>query len=134
MSFREKSAWAMALVMLVTGAVYVTLAAANPGAPAIGVVMPLVLLVVILSIVVQTLLALSFPREASAPADERERRITDKAGHFASYVLATGVVVGLGQFMVTQDGGKMFHIVLTCLILSHIAEYGAQILFFRRSI
>jgi len=134
MSFREKSAWAMALVMLVTGALYVMLATAYPGAPAIGVVMPIVLLVIILSIVVQTVLALSSPREASAPADERERRISDKAGHFASYVLATGVVVGLGQFMITQDGSKMFHIILTCLILSHIAEYGAQILFFRRSV
>ena len=134
MSFREKSAWAMALVMIVTGALYLTMVASYPDAPAMGVTLPWVLLVIILSIVVQTILALSSPREASAPADERERRISHKAAHFSSYVLATGVVVGLGQFMVTQDGSKMFHIILTCLILSHIAEYGAQILFFRRSV
>ncbi|WP_309601333.1 hypothetical protein [Sphingomonas sp.] len=133
MSFREKSAWAMGALLLVAGAVYITLIA-SAGAPPATAAIVFVLIAIVGSIATQVILAIASPGEALTPADERERQITDKAGHFASYVLASGVVVGLGQFIVTQDGSKMFHIVLTCLILSQIAEYGAQILFFRRSV
>jgi hypothetical protein len=57
--------------------------------------------------------------------------VIQKAAHFSSYVLATGVVVGLGAFMISQDGMKLFHIVLTSLILGQITEYGAQIFLLR---
>lgn len=132
MSFREKSAWAMAAVLLVVGAFYVKLVALD-GVPPAAAAIPFVLFTVVLSVVAQVGLALLSPKEASSPADERERVAIDKAAHFSSYVLVIGALVGLGQFMFAADGARLFHIVLTCLILSQIAEYCAQIFLFRRA-
>ena len=132
MSFREKSAWVMALVLLLVGAFYIKLVAAD-GVPPEAAALPFVVGVVVLSIVAQIVLAIASPREATSPADERERVAIDRAAHFSSYVLAIGVLVGLGSFMLDGVGSRMFHIVLTCLILSQIAEYGAQVFFFRRA-
>ena len=58
MSFREKSAWVMGVVMLATGGWYAQLVAAAPQAPVIGPLIPYVLAVTVLSIVAQTVLAL----------------------------------------------------------------------------
>ena len=130
MSFREKSAWAMALVLLAVGAFYVKLVSSD-GVPPAAAALPFVVGTVVLSVVAQVLLAIASPREAASPADERERLAIDKAAHFSSYVLAVGVLIGLAVFMMSGDGSRMFHIVLTCLILSQIAEYGAQVFLFR---
>lgn len=133
MSFREKSAWVMALLLLGVGAFYVKLVAVDGVSPAVASI-PFVLFTIVLSIIGQVVLAISSPKEAASPADEREQIVIHRAGHFSSYVLVVGVLVGLGQFMVTGDGKGMFHTVLTCLILSQVAEYGAQILMLRRPI
>lgn len=133
MSFREKSAWVMALLLFGVGSLYVKLVALD-GVPPAAAAIPFVLFTIVLSIVGQIVLALSSPKEAASAADERERIVIDKAAHFSSYVLATGVVVGLGQFMLAGDGSAMFHTVLTCLILSQVAEYGAQIFLLRRTV
>ncbi|MCY7279528.1 MAG: hypothetical protein LH610_01275 [Sphingomonas bacterium] len=138
MSFREKSAWVMAAVMVVTGAFYgimmrtasQALGTTAPAAMAIGFVM----LVVIGSIIVQVVLALSSPREASAPADERERLVTQRAGHWSGLVLATCTVTALGHFLLRGDGNMLFHLVMGSLIVSHIAEYAFQISLLRRSV
>ena len=63
------------------------LVAHAPQAPVIGPLIPYVLAVIVLSIVAQTILALSSPKEANAPADERERAAIDLAGHWSGVVL-----------------------------------------------
>ncbi len=133
MSFREKSAWVMALLLIGVGAFYVRLVVVD-GVPPSAAAVPFVLLTIVLSIVGQVVLALSSPKAAASPADERERIVIDKAARFSSFVLATGVVVGLGQFMIGGEGSTMFHTILTCLILSQVAEYGAQIFLLRRTV
>ncbi len=138
MSFREKSAWVMAALMTITGAVYVmmvrnasqALGTTAPAAVAIGFVM----LVVIASIIVQLLLAVMSPKEAVAPADEREALVTQRAGHWSGFVLAAGAVSALGHFLVRGDGNMLFHLVMGSLIVSQIAEYALQILLTRRSV
>lgn len=133
MSFREKSAWVMAAVLITVGAYYVKLVAMDGVSPTAAAI-PFILITILLSIVASIALAIASPKEASSAADERERIVIDKAAHFSSYVLAVGVLVGLAQFMWSGDGNRMFHIVLTCLILSHVAEYGAQIFLLRRTV
>lgn len=133
MSFREKSAWSMALLMLVTGATYLMLALRAPQAPVIGVVLPWVLLVILLSIVTQIVLALSSPKEAQRGADERERRVVERAGHHSGLVLATGIVCAAGLFIANADGSIFFHLTVGALILSHLVEYVLQIAYLRRS-
>lgn len=138
MSFREKSAWAMAALMAITGAYYLSIVRAAsqalgetaPAAVAIGFVM----LVIIGSIIVQVVLALWSPREASAPADERERLVTQRSGNWSGLVLATCAVTALGYFLVRGDGNMLFHLVVGSLIVSQIAEYAFQIFLLRRSI
>ena len=138
MSFREKSAWVMAALMVVTGAYYLmtvrdasqALGTTAPAAVAIGFVM----LVVIGSIVVQVLLAVMSPKEAAAPADDREALVTQRAGHWSGFVLAAGAVSALGHFLVRGDGNMLFHLVMGSLIVSQFAEYALQILLTRRTI
>lgn len=137
MSFREKSAWVMGALMLVAGLYYLSLAlqasrAMGGAAPPLAIVAPYILLVVVGSVVVQTILAVLTPREANAPADERERPLLDRAGHWSGYVLAVGALAGLWNFMVHGDGQLMFHIVVGALIVSQIAEYAFQIVLLRR--
>lgn len=130
MAFRERSAWVMGCMLILVGGFYLKLVIGDGVSPSFAAV-PFVLGAVVLSIAAQIVLAVMSPREASSPVDERERVVIEKAGHFSSYVLATGVVVGLGVFMLSQDGMKLFHIVLTSLILGQLAEYGAQIFLLR---
>lgn len=138
MSFREKSAWVMAALMAVAGLYYFSIVRAasqalGVTAPA-AVVIAFVMLVVIGSIVAQVVLALASPREASAPADERERRVTQRAGHWSGLVLATCAVTALGHFLFCGDGNMLFHLVMGSLIVSQIAEYAFQIVLLRRSV
>lgn len=94
MSFRERSAWMMGCMLILIGGLYLKLVIVD-GVPPSFAAVPFVLGATVLSIAAQILLAVMSPREASNPADERERLVMAKAAHFSSYVLATGVVVGL---------------------------------------
>jgi len=138
MSFREKSAWVMAALMAVTGLYYFSIVrsasqALGTTAPA-AVAIVFVMLVVIGSIIAQVVLALTSPREASSPADERERLVTQRAGHWSGLLLATCAVTALGHFLVRGDGSMLFHLVMGSLIVSQIAEYAFQIALLRRSV
>ncbi len=137
MSFREKSAWLMALLMTAAGLFYFHIV--RESSQALGetapswVALAFVFLVVIGSIVAQIVLALSSPKEAIAPADERERLVAQRAGNWSGLVLATGAVSSLGHFMVYSDGNMLFHLVMASLIVAQIAEYAFQIVLVRRS-
>jgi hypothetical protein len=138
MSFREKSAWLMALLMTAAGLYYFHLV--RRASQALGetapptIVVAVIFLVVIGAVAGQTMLALSSRKEANAPADERERLVQQRAGSWSGLVLATGAVLSLGHFMVRGDGNMLFHLIMASLIVAQIADYGFQILLVRRSI
>ena len=137
MSFREKSAWLMALLMTAAGLYYfhvvrgASQALGETAPPAL--VIAFIILVVAGAIVGQIVLALSLRKEANAPADERERLVQQRAGNWSGLVLATGAVLSLGHFMVHADGNMLFHLVMASLIVAQIAEYAFQIVLVRRS-
>lgn len=137
MSFREKSAWLMALLMTAAGLYYFHIvrwasqALGETAPPAI--VIAFIILVVAGAIVGQIVLALSSRKEANAPTDERERLVQQRAGNWSGLVLATCAVLSLGHFMVNADGNMLFHLVMASLIVAQIAEYAFQIVFVRRS-
>jgi len=122
----------MACTLILTGGFYLKLVidGVSPSSAAF----PFVIGVILFSIAAQIVLAAMSPREASNPIDERERLVMQRAANFSSYVLATGVIAGLGIFMVQEAGMQLFHIVLVSLILAKIAEYGAQIFLLRSRI
>lgn len=138
MSFREKTAWAMALILIGGAGFYLYLVASlsnEIGAtapPLIPFVIAYVVVITIASVGVMTGLALLTPRQANAPADEREQRIEDKAGNWSGYVLAAPALGALWYYSVSLDGHMLFHLVFLSLMLSQIAEYVFQILLFRR--
>lgn len=139
MSFREKSAWVMAALMCVSGGTYlwlvVTLSLAlGQTAPPLAAVIPYVLLVVVGAVVMQTVLALLTPREADAPADEREKQIQLRADAWSGVVLGLGVVTSLGAYVFQNDGPMLFHMVAASLIAAQIAEYAIVIVLFRRGV
>ncbi|HYD45894.1 MAG TPA: hypothetical protein VEA79_11585 [Phenylobacterium sp.] len=139
MSFREKSAWAMALLMTATGAFYawqvVSLSRAlGETAPPLAAWLPYAFLVVVGAIVAQAVLAALSPREAGSPADERERQIQLKAGAWSGVVLAIGAVGALMTYLPHGDGRLLFHLVAASLIAAQIAEYAIAIVLFRRGV
>ncbi|HYI40994.1 MAG TPA: hypothetical protein VE053_11815 [Allosphingosinicella sp.] len=138
MSFREKSAWAMAVLMTLAGLYYLNLvvgASRQLGAPAppTGIFVTYVFIVVIGSVAAQVALAVSAPKEANAPADEREIPALQRAGNWSGLVLGAGAATSLLHYLQHGDGDLLFHAVLGSLIVSQIAEYAFQIALLRRS-
>lgn len=138
MSFREKTAWVMMIILIVAGLFYFNLiykvsVEIGQTAPLIPpFVIAYVVLVVVASIVAMIALAISSPSEANAPADEREQALENKAGHWSGYILAIGVITGVLHFGVSGNGNLLAQICFGSLMLSQIAEYGLQIWFYRR--
>ena len=138
MSFREKSAWVMGALMVAAGLYYLNMAVAASreigwAAPPVAIFVPFTLLVVIASVAGQVALAIMSPKEANAPADERERPLLDRAGHWSGIVLGAGAVSSLLHFFYQQDGVLLFHMIMASLIVAQIAEYAFQITLIRRN-
>ena len=138
MAFREISAWIMVLALLLGGAFYVEAvmglsAALGELAPP---VLPLVVVytLVAVAIVGHVVAAVIAWRDAGAPADERDREIEKRASHLSSYVLGAGVVLALGVYLLNQQGDLLFYLVFASLMLSNLAEYALQIVFYRRAL
>ena len=140
MSFREKTAWAMGAILIIFGVHYfqrvigTSLHLGEVAAPNMKYIIFYVVAIIIASIIANILVASASPDEAEEPADEREKTIQDRAGHWSGYVLAVGAVAALFHYSFRPDGNLMFHIVFASLLLSQIAEYGFQIFFFRRGV
>lgn len=137
MSFREKSAWVMGALMLGAGLWYLNMAVAASRemgwtTPPVGIFIPFTLLVVVASVVAQTTMAILTPKDASSPADEREKPLLDRAGNWSGLVLGAGAVTSLLHFFYHQNGSLLFHMIMGSLILSQISEYVFQITLLRR--
>jgi len=138
MSFHEKSAWVMSLILTIAGAGYFASVwwVSEPGqlfaSPSISLLIFYVVSVVVLAIVGQVIIAAMAPKEAGHPADEREKTIAGRANSAGFYFLSTGAVISLGLYLATHDAGIMFYILFLSLMVSQIASYVTQIVYFRR--
>jgi hypothetical protein len=140
MPFREKTAWAMALILIGGAAFYLNMvisasrALGQTAPPIVGFVIAYVVVIVIASVVLMSALAATSPREANAPADEREKIIGDKAGNWSGYVIVMPALGALWHYAVNGDGNMLFHLVFLSLMLGQIAEYAFQIILYRRGV
>jgi DNA-binding XRE family transcriptional regulator len=137
-SFREKSAWVMGTLMMGAGLYYLNMVVSASremswAAAPVPIFIPFTLFVVVASIVAQVTLGVLTPKDANAPADERERPLLDHAGHWSGVVLGAGAVTSLLHFLYHQNGALLFHMIMGSLILSQIAEYAFQITLIRRN-
>jgi hypothetical protein len=140
MAFQEKSAWVMAIALLVGGIVYFWVVAAMSAgigrlAPPI---LPLVAvysaLLAVVAAVGHIVIAVLAPKEATSRLDERERALVTRASHRAGLVFGTGVVLSLGLYLVVYDAHLFFYCVFASLMLGQLADYALQILSFRTSV
>ena len=140
MPFREKTAWAMALILIGGAAFYLYMiisasrALGQTAPPIVGFVIAYVVVIVIASVILMAALAATSPREANAPADEREKIIGDKAGNWAGYVMVVPALGGLWHYAVNMDGNMLFHLVFLSLMLGQIADYVFQVVLCRRGV
>jgi len=140
MTFREKSAWIMCLALLVVGTVYFYLVgvtwseSGELAQPMLPLVVIYTICLVVLAVIGHIVIAIMAPKEANAQADERERQIIVRAGHYSSYVLAVGVVLSLGLYLFLRDGDLLFYTIFASLMAGQIAEYMLQITLYRTAI
>ncbi|WP_018149567.1 hypothetical protein [Henriciella marina] len=140
MSFHEKTAWVMGLIMVVGMIFYFnTVAAMSAGLeqlapPVLPLVIIYVIIIVVLSIVGHILIAVSKPSEADDTMDERDKLIAGRAGNIAGVVLGVGLISALGIYLFTYDGNLLFHAAFGALMMSQLAEYAARIVYYRSSV
>jgi hypothetical protein len=138
--FREKTAWVMAAILIAGAAFYfhmvtsVSKSLGQTAPPIIGFVIAYVVVISIVSAIAMTGLALTSPREADAPTDEREKIITDRAAHWAGYALVVPLLGALWHYSVNLDGHMLFHLGFLSLMVGQISEYIFQIYLFRRGV
>ena len=140
MAFQEKSAWIMSVALLLAGLSYFYLVAAigaelgEMAPPLLPLIIVYTVCLVALSVVGHIVIAVLAPKEANSPPDERDRQIVNRAGHYSSYVLVSGVVMSLGLYVVSHDGNLLFYAAFTSLMIAQVLEYVFQILLYRTSI
>ncbi|MEM1080027.1 MAG: hypothetical protein AAGH65_00445 [Pseudomonadota bacterium] len=137
MAFQEKGAWVMLIGLIIGGANYFTwvgLLSREIGQlapPILPMLVVFIVFLVVLAVIGFTIIALASPNEANAPADERDRRITERAGHWSGFVIGFGVIVSLGLYLFTYSGNLLFYGVFASLLLSSIVEYGSKVVQYR---
>ncbi len=137
MSFREKSAWiALLTYSVVFGSYFLLLWQAWDETYArgltIGLTIGAVVVLVIVAVALNVTLALLSPKEANAPADERETMIDLKAERISSYVQSVGVVCLIGTLLAGWDAILVAVLLQASLVISELVKAGAQIAYFRR--
>lgn len=136
MSFREKSAW-ISLVThgVVFGAYFFLLWQSWDDRFGQGLSIGFLVAAVIALVVIVTTLtivtALASPKDANAPADERERMIDLKAERIASYTLSTGVVCLIGALLLGWNGFLVANLLLAAMVIAELVKAIAQIVSFR---
>ena len=153
MAFRENTAWISIFVTVLIWGSYFgdlmpNLLSARPNLEGmLGDFLSSVVLAVILQIVLMIVIAILSPKDADAPADERERLIEFRSTTIAYHVLTVMIVVAvLGapalalyhsfKAGITPNLGSaaipMANGVLLALVLAEIAKYVSQLVQFRR--
>lgn len=152
MPFREKSAWISLLSTLLIwgyffGILVREIGTRNPdGGALMGAFIGCTIALVVVQVTLQIAIAIAAPKEAEAPADERERLIELEASRIAFMVMGALVLAALltlpvlavaGPLIFKADpvGGSLTALgggVFFALVLGEIVHAGWQILLFRR--
>jgi len=138
MSFREKSAWISLLLYLGIYGFYFTQVAVAltrggaDGAHFLGLFGQSVVAFVLATIVLTVIAAVSAPKDAQAPKDERERLITLKANSASGYVLASGVVLVIGVLFFGADDFLTINLLFFALVVSEVYKVSTQLVLYRR--
>lgn len=139
MPFREKSAWMMIAALSLASAGYAAIVVnmshglEQLAPPLIPLIVVFTIAVIVLAVGSHILIAVLAPKDANAPADERDRAIASRAGAMSGYVFATGVAFALGHYLMVRDGDVLFYAVFAAWTLAQVSEYAFQIALYRRA-
>ena len=128
MPYQEKSAWVMSMALLAGRVFYFSQVASMSSSldtlapPTLPIVVIYTLILAVIAVLGNIVVAALAPGDANTSADERERRIFDRAAHLSGYVLTTGVILSLGLYLLTTDGNTLFYAVFGSLMLGQLAE------------
>ena len=137
MPFQLKSAWIMLAALLACGLFYfaqimsMSSSLGELARPTIPIIVVYTASLVVVAIIGHIAIAMLVPQEANNPIDERERKIFDRAAYLSGYVFTIGVVLSLILYLISYDGNMFFYTVLGSLMLGQLAQYAAQIYFYR---
>ncbi len=140
MSFREKSAWITLIALVIVAALWVAhfpwerpfTLAPDPNPIVFEALVLATLSLVVIVVIAHIVVAIRAPREASAPADERERLIGLKATRMAAYVYAA---LSLGSIFLIHHGANQFGVayaILFSFVIAEIVSCVARIAYHRR--
>lgn len=137
MTFREKIDWlTLGLILLVFGGYVLVYPWGLRGVPAVAAQGGLLLAAAIVMTVAITAAAIALaihrPRDANAPADERDRDITRRAATRAYYVLIVGAAGCFTLAYWTADLGMVLNGLLGSVVLAELVRLASQVAAYRR--
>lgn len=136
MTFREKIDWAtLGAIALAFGWYAIVFPWGMRGAPALAAQGGLLLVVAIAMTLALTIAAIAFaihrPRDANAPADERDRDVTRKATTRAYYVLIVGVTCCFAIAYWTADLAAVLNALLGTVVAAELVRLASQVTAYR---
>ena len=137
MSFREKSAWIMAIVTVVAYAAYAaTVLGRADGGPLATVPYADALLwtmgaVILLVITAHIVVASASPRDAGE-ADERDREIYRRGEYVGQFVVAFGALGALGLALAESSHFWIANLVYLAFVVSTLVASTVKVLAYRR--
>lgn len=138
MTFHEKSAWIMGVLLTLTGYWYfnnvwgMSQSLGETAPPRIALIAVATIMQIIGAVVSHIVISMIDPESADEQADERDKQVLRRSGNISGYVLGFGCFAALWHFYWQADGNLMFHIIVGSLLVSQIAEYVLTIVFYRR--
>lgn len=133
MPFREKSAWISLLASLaIYGFYFVNLRGDADGVRLFGLLAGSMVLFTLVIIVLTVVAAVLAPKDANAPADERDRLIALKAMSGAYFAVATGAVAGMGAAFYGASGFWIANLLFVSLVAAELLKSAMQIVLYRR--
>jgi hypothetical protein len=138
MAFREKIAWVAFLsTVLIWGAFFVILALTPHGVRGLAMLGPFIVATVAqaaVMIAAATIWAIGAPKEANAPADERDRAVGRRATGIAYFTLILGVVAVIVWLHFGLHGPDTIFALAGAFILAEAVRFGATALSYRKGV
>lgn len=136
-SFEEKSIWVQLISMVVVLGSYLVKAAGmlSAGINDLMAFVPLFLSAVLLLVTVlvagHIVMAIAGGSEES---DERDRLIGWRAESRSSWILSVGVLAALAGLIMSVENVLIAHLLLCSMLLTDVAKYVFQIIYYRRGL
>jgi hypothetical protein len=137
MTFQEKSTLTMTVILVaVFGWYFALVLGPIAGSPAraiayTGLMVAVVILLTILATVSHVFLAIAFRSQAD-DHDERDRLIELRSERIGGYILAIGIVTGIGLAMVQADTFWIAQVLIGALVLGEVIGNVVTLVLYRR--